>query len=130
MNDEYKAYSEIISDNLELEIMKERYPHDKEVIDGIYDLILETVLCQKDSIWIAKNEYPRELVKSKFLKLDSSHLEYVMDCLKHNTTKIRNIKGYVLSALFNAPTTISSYYQAEVNYDMAYGAFDETRKAN
>lgn len=130
LNDEYKAYSEIISDNLELEIMKERYPHDKEVIDGIYDLILETVLCQKDSIWIAKNEYPRELVKSKFLKLDSSHLEYVMDCLKHNTTKIRNIKGYVLSALFNAPTTISSYYQAEVNYDMAYGVFDETRKAN
>ena len=116
--DEYTAYAEIIRDNLELEIMYERYPFDREMIDGIYDLILEAVLCKGGSVIIASNEYPVQLVKSKFLKLNSMHLEYVMDCLKSNTSKVRNIKKYLLAALFNAPTTISGYYQAEVNHDM------------
>ena len=116
--DEYTVYAEIIRDNLELEIMYERYPFDREMIDGIYDLILEAVLCKGGSVIIASNEYPVQLVKSKFLKLNSMHLEYVMDCLKSNTSKVRNIKKYLLAALFNAPTTISGYYQAEVNHDM------------
>ena len=116
--DEYTAYAEIIRDNLELEMMYERYPFDREMIDGIYDLILEAVLCKGGSVIIASNEYPVQLVKSKFLKLNSMHLEYVMDCLKSNTSKVRNIKKYLLAALFNAPTTISGYYQAEVNHDM------------
>lgn len=116
--DEYTAYAEIIRDNLELEIMYERYPFDREMIDGIYDLILEAVLCKGGSVIIASNEYPVQLVKSKFLKLNSMHLEYVMDCLKSNTSKVRNIKKYLLAALFNAPTTIRGYYQAEVNHDM------------
>lgn len=67
---------------------------------------------------IASSRYPAELVKSKFLKLHSSHVEYVADCLKANTTKVRNIKKYLLAALFNAASTMSGYYQAEVNYDM------------
>ena len=66
---------------------------------------------------VAKNEYPVQLVKSKFLKLNSSHLEYVMDCMKQSTSKVRNIKKYLLAALFNAPTTMGGYYQAEVNHD-------------
>lgn len=116
--DEYEAYSEIIKDNLELNIMYERYPFDRELIEGIYDLILETVLCKNGSVIIASNEYPVQLVKSKFLKLNCMHLEYVMGCMKSNTSKVRNIKKYLLTALFNAPTTISGYYQAAVNHDM------------
>ena len=82
-------------------------------------LVLETILCQNPSIWISKNEYPTNLVKSKFLKLNHVHLEYVMGCMKDNTTKVRNIKNYLLSALFNAPTTMGSYYQSEVSHDQA-----------
>lgn len=116
--DEYSAYSEIIKENMEIDIMYERYPFDRELLDGIYDLILETVLCKSGSVVIARNEYPVQLVKSKFLKLNSMHIEYVMNCMKSNTSKVRNIKKYLLAALFNAPTTISGYYQAEVNHDM------------
>ena len=116
--DEYAAYSEIIKDNMEIEILYERYPFDRELLDGIYDLILETVLCKSGSVVIARNEYPVQLVKSKFLKLNSMHIEYVMNCMKSNTSKVRNIKKYLLAAMFNAPTTISGYYQAEVNHDM------------
>ena len=97
--------------------MRERYPYEKELIDGIYDLILETVLCKNDVIIVASNRYPAELVRSKFLKLNSSHIEYAIDCFKSNTTKVRNIKKYLLTTLFNAPSTISGYYQAEVNHD-------------
>ena len=119
MNDEYNAYAEIVRENLDIDSMCERFPQDVEVIEGIYDLVLETVLCRKSTIWISKNEYPVNLVKSKFLKLNHMHLEYVMGCMKDNTTKVRNIKNYLLSALFNAPTTIGSYYQSEYRHDMA-----------
>ena len=67
---------------------------------------------------IGGNRYPMSLVRSKFMKLTSTHVLYVMDCLKSNTTKVRNIRKYLLATLFNAPTTISSYYQAEVNHDL------------
>lgn len=116
--DEYIGYSKLIKGNLDWEILCDRYPYDRELLEGIYDLILETVLCKSGTVLIARNEYPVQLVKSKFLKLNSGHIEYVMDCLKGNTSKVRNIKKYLLAALFNAPTTISGYYQAEVNHDM------------
>ena len=121
LNDEYNAYAEIVRENLAIDIMLERYPEDEEIIEGIYDLVLETVLCQQPTIWISKNEYPTNLVKSKFLKLNNMHLEYVMACMKDNTTKIRNIKNYLLAALFNAPTTMSSYFQSEYSHDRACG---------
>ena len=111
------AYADIIRKNLEIDFLRERYPFDGELVEGIYDLVLETVLTKGETIIISSNEYPTQLVKSKFLKLNSSHVEYVIDCMQANTTKVRNIKKYLLSALFNAPTTISSYYQAAVNFD-------------
>lgn len=80
--------------------------------------MFETVLNQNKAILIASNQYSTQLVKSKFLKLDSSHIEYVMECFQENTTQIKNIKKYMLAALFNASTTINGYYQAEVNHDM------------
>lgn len=94
------------------------HPYDQEMVEGIYDLILETVLSKNEEITIAGNVYPKSFVKSKFLKLNYSHVEYVITCLGKNTTKVRNIKSYLLASLFNAGSTISSYYRAEVNHDM------------
>lgn len=115
-----RAYAEIIAENIELEHLKQGHRFDVELLDGIYELILETVVCKATSIVIASNEYPAELVRSKFLKLNSMHIEYVIDCFEHNSTKVRNIKKYLLAALFNAPSTISGYYSAEVHHDMPY----------
>ena len=117
MGSEVEAYTELIKENLEWDLFREYYPYEQELLDGIFDLILETVLCKSESIVIASNEYPAVIVRSKFLKLNSSHIEYVIDCFKANTTKVHNIKKYLLATLFNAPTTMSGYYQAEVNHD-------------
>lgn len=118
MGSDVEAYTELIRENLDMDILRERYPYDQELLDGIFDLILETVLCENESVIIASNKYPAALVKSKFLKLNSSHIEYAMQCLRTTTTKVHNIKKYLLATLFNAPSTISGYYQAEVNHDM------------
>lgn len=116
------GYAELIKENIEYPFLLERYPFERDVIEGIYELILETVLSQKDKIYIAKDCYPAELVKSRFLKLDFGHIEYILTCMRDNTAKVRNIKKYMLAALFNAPATIGNYYQAEVNHDMAHYA--------
>lgn len=112
------AYASVIKENLEIDLLIERSPIDAETLEGIYELVLETVLCRSDDMLIGSNRYPMSLVRSKFMKLNSLHVLYVMDCLKANTTKVRNIRKYLLATLFNAPTTISSYYRAEVNYDL------------
>ena len=116
--DEMLRYAEIIRENIALEELLYRNPSEQELIQGIFDLILETVLYQDKKIVIASNSYPAQLVRSKFLKLTYFHVTYVLDCMKRNTTRVRNIKKYLLAALFNAPTTIGGYYQAEVNHDM------------
>ena len=118
MGFDVEAYLKIIKENIELDILLERYPYDRELLTGIFDLILETVLCKNKFIIVASSEYPAELVRSKFLKLNMFHVEYAMDCMRKNTSKIHNIKKYLLAALFNAPSTISGYYQAEVNHDL------------
>ena len=88
------------------------------LVEEIYQLILETVQTEKDMIRIAGEYYPAGFVKGKLLKLNYSHIEYVLECMDKNTTKVRNIKQYLLAALFNAPSTIGSYYKAAVNHDM------------
>ena len=115
-----RAYAEIISENLELESLKTMHPYDVELLDGIYDLILEAVMCTSPYMVVASSEYPADLVRSKFLKLTAEHIEYVLDCFNHNITKVHNIKKYLMAALFNAPSTISGYYTAEVHHDMPY----------
>lgn len=110
-------YEKLIKKNIEYDLLVSRNPYDKDILDGMVDLMLEMVLAKADEVVISCNRYPTEIVKSKMLKLNSSHIEYVLDCLRSNTTKIKNIKKYLLAALFNASTTISSYYQAEVNHD-------------
>lgn len=115
--DETNAYRDLLMTNIEYEYLLEQYPYDKELVEGILDIILEAVVSQKDYTVVSSDMYPSQIVKSKFLKLNISHIEYVMDCFKANTTKVRNIKKYLMAALFNAPSTISGYYQAEVNHD-------------
>lgn len=117
---EMEIYEEIIKENIAFDDLLVAYPYETETIEGIAQLILETVLNKNESMIIASNTYPVELVKSKFLKLNYSHIEYVMDCFKNNTSKVKNIKKYLLAALFNAPSTMDSYYRAEVNHDMPF----------
>ncbi|GHU79961.1 transposase [Clostridia bacterium] len=112
------AYREVIEDNIEYPYMIERY--DKREVDEIVDLMLETVCTARTTIRVAGDDYPAELVKSKLLKLNSMHIEYVFECMKENTTEVRNIKKYMLAVLFNAPSTIDSYYSARVRHDL-YG---------
>lgn len=119
MEGEMDYYAQMIKDNIEYEYLLQRYPLKRELLEGILDLILETVLCQSKTMLIASNPYPIAHVKSKFLKLNYSHIVYVVDCLQENVSKVKNIKKYLLAALFNAPSTIEGYYQAEVNNDMA-----------
>lgn len=116
--DEMEGYSEIIKENIDYDSLLLAHPYDREMVEGILELILETVLSKNEEITIAGDVYPKNLVKSKFLKLNYSHVEYVINCLGKNTTKVRNIKSYLLASLFNAGSTISSYYRAEVNHDM------------
>lgn len=104
IQDEMSAYAGLIRENISLDVLLQGNSLDRELLEGIYELILETVLYKGERIVIASNVYPVELVKSKFLKLNDTHILYVLDCMKGNTTKVRNIKKYLLAALFNAPT--------------------------
>ncbi|HFL3599783.1 TPA: DUF6017 domain-containing protein [Clostridioides difficile] len=120
-NDAYKIYEEIIKDNIEYDFLLQDSSIDRDRLNEIVDLMLETVCTARKTIRIAGDDYPAELVKAKFMKLNSSHIQFVFDCMRENTTKIRNIKQYLRAVLFNAPTTIDSYYTALVAHDMASG---------
>ena len=121
-NDAYRVYEEIIKDNIEYNILLQDMKFDHDRLNEIVDIILETVCTSRKKIRIAGDDYPAELVKSKFMKLDSEHIRFVLDCMQENTTKIRNIKQYLKAVLFNAPSTIDSYYTSLVAHDMASGA--------
>ena len=119
-NSAIEIYREIIKDNIDYDILIQDPKMDKDRLDEIVEIMLETVCTARKTIRIAGDDYPAELVKSKFMKLNSSHVEFVLDCMRENTTKIRNIKQYLKAVLFNAPSTIDSYYTALVNHDL-YG---------
>ena len=106
-----------IRERLEIDLLVERYPLDRELYEGIYELVLDVMMNGVSEMEIASGTYPAEMVKERFSKLNSMHLEYVVGCLKTNTQKIENIKKYVLAALFSAPCTMDGYFQAKVNYD-------------
>ena len=118
--DEVEAYRDLIKENIEYDILTVKLKQDISMLDEIVDLLTETICTQKDSVIIAGDVYPATVVKSKLLKLNAEHIEYVIDCMKSNTTEVRNIKKYLLAALFNAPSTMDSYYTARVNHDL-YG---------
>ncbi|MFI3212727.1 MAG: DUF6017 domain-containing protein [Eubacteriales bacterium] len=118
----YENIKEIVYANIEFEhFQKHGSWSQQDRIGEIADIIIETLCSTKPFINIAGEDYPAKLVKEKLLKITSSHVTYVLECLDNNTTYIRNIKRYLLTTLFNAPSTIDSYYTAQANYDMKRG---------
>lgn len=115
-----EVYREIILENIEYTHLSQNSGYDRERLDELVELMVDTVCSARKTIRIAGDDFPAEAVKSRFMKLDSSHIEYVLSSMAENTTYVRNIKKYLLAALYNAPATISSYYTSLVNHDM-YG---------
>ena len=115
---DYAGYRELIREQIEYACLLDRYPTDRDTIEGIVDLMLEVALTKKPVLHIAGDDYPADFVRERFRRINYGHIEYVMACMQKNTSKVRNIKAYMLTALFNAPGTMNSYYRAEVNHDM------------
>ena len=116
----FQNYEKRIKANIGYDDLLIAHPLDIELIENLLDLIVEQMLSSSDETLIAGSKYPTEYVKRKLLKLDYTHMEYALECFKKNTTKVRNIKKYLLSILFNAPSTIEGYYNAEVHHDMPW----------
>jgi hypothetical protein len=114
------ALRHIIQRNIEYDFIAPH--HHREQLDEIVDIIVETLCSRRALITVAGDDYPAALVKDKLLRLTSAHIEYVMECLSQSTTNIRNIRKYILAALFNAPSTIDSYYSAMVRHDRNHEA--------
>ena len=123
---ERRSYEDYFRRSIEYDMLLQTNPYERGTLEGILDLLVDTCCSHKAYIRIAGDNKSGEVVRSRFMKLDSSHIQYVLSCLKENTTDVRNIRQYLLAALYNAPTTISAYYQAKVNYDF-YGNRDERR---
>ena len=113
-------YREIIRENICYDDFVREYPRDTEQLDEMVELMVEAVCSGKETIRVAGNNFPQEVVKSRLLKLDKEHIQFVFDCLRENTTRVRNMKQYLLTVLYNAPTTIENHYAARVNHDL-YG---------
>ena len=118
----FERYRDLILENIDYDVLASDPHVDREQLDEIVELVQETVCSTRSRIRVAGNDYPTEVVRAKLLKLNSEHIRFVMDCLKQNTTRIRNIRQYLLTALFNAPSTMASYYTALVAHDMAKAA--------
>mgnify|MGYP007038869107 FL=1 len=118
--DEREQYRALIRENIEYDILSANNPGDTMRLDELVELMLDTVCSKRSSIRVAGDEFPAEVVKSRFLKLEAQHIQYVLDSLKDNPPHIRNIKKYLLAALYNAPLTIENYYAAQINHDL-YG---------
>jgi len=116
------SYRKMIKDNIEYEYLIQDSHLDHECIDEMVDIMVDALCSTKSTLRISGNDFPVEVVKNQLLKLDSSHIQYVLDCLNENTTKVHNIKQYLLATLYNAPSTIGNYYSALVRHDM-YGSF-------
>ena len=114
--DSLEEIRELVLKNLEYEHIKNQ--HNRERLDEIVDLMVETLCSTKATINVAGDDYPAQLVKEKLLRINCMHIEYVFECLDKTTTYIRNIRRYLLATLFNAPSTIDNYYSALVNHDL------------
>ena len=117
---EIEQYRALIEENIDYDILLEEMPYEQERLEEIVGLMTDTVCFSRSHIRVAGSDFPAELVKSRLLKLNAEHIRFVFDCLKKNTTEIRNIRQYLLTALYNAPVSINSHYAAQVNHDL-YG---------
>ena len=120
---ERESYRELILENIEYDILTQNAQLDKARLDELVELMVDTVCSKRQTIRIAGDDYPAEVVRSRFLKLNASHIEYILDRMRENTTYVRNIKKYLLAALYNAPVTMDSYYTSLVSHDL-YGSGD------
>ena len=120
---EMESYRDLILENIEYDHLYREFTTYREDLDEIVELMVETVCAKRKTTRIAGSDFPHEVVRSRFLKLDSEHIRFVMDSLQKNTTEVRNMKQYLLTVLFNAPTTISNHYTAQVNHDMYAGGW-------
>lgn len=117
---EIEQYRALIEENIDSDILLEEMPYEQERLEEIVGLMTDTVCSSRSHIRVAGSDFPAEVVKSRLLKLNAEHIRFVFDCLKKNTTEIRNIRQYLLTALYNAPVSINSHYAAQVNHDL-YG---------
>ena len=113
-----RSYEKYFWDNLYIDDLYQSYPYDHGRIDEILELLVDTLCSTAKTIRCAGEDRPADVVKSRFMKLEYSHIQYVLDCIHENTTEVRNIKAYMLTTLYNAPLTIDHYYQTKVNHDM------------
>lgn len=116
---EMQQYREIIAQNISYDLLRQEYPHQQEQLEEILEILVETVCTTRQTVRVAGNNFPVEIVKARLLKLTAEHIRFVLGCLSRNTTKIRNIRQYLLTTLYNAPTTIDNYYAAMVSHDLA-----------
>ena len=114
-----RSYEEYFREQLEYEYLLQEYPYETESLEEILGLLVDTCCSVRKVIRIAGDDKPVDVVKSQFMKLTGEHIRFVLSCMKENTTKVRNMKQYLLTALYNAPLTISNYYSSRVNHDMA-----------
>ncbi len=119
LSEDRMRYESYLREHLDILSIKEEFPYDGAVIEGIVALLLDTLCTKKESIRISGEEKEANIVKAQFMKLNSDHIRYVLECMKSNTNKIRSMKQYLLASLYNAPFTMGSYYRAEANHDMA-----------
>ena len=118
---EAAAYRKLIRENLSIDSLLERHTLDTEIIECMLDILLETVISRRNTIWVSKAEYPASVVKSKLLKFRESHIDYALECINENKNSIRNIKSYMLTTLFNAPSTMECHDLSKANYEMSEG---------
>ena len=116
---EMEAYRKMISGNISYDLLCQEYPHQREQLEEILEILVETVCTTRQTVRVAGNNFPAEVVKGRLMKLTAEHIRFVLVCLSRNTTKIRNIRQYLLTTLYNAPTTIDNYYAAMVSHDLA-----------
>ena len=116
-----ETYRTVLRENISYGALLRDYGCDLEMLDGCVELMAEVCASTKETIRVNQEDIPIELVRSRFLKLDMAHIAYVLDYLSRNATPVGNIRGYMLSVLYNAPITIGHYYAAQVSHDMAQG---------
>ena len=119
--DQRQQYKDLIMENVSYDTLLCDYPYDKDILSEILELMVDVVCTTKTTVRISGDDKPAEVVKSQFLKLDSEHIRFVMGGLKENTTRIRNMRQYLLATLYNAPLTIGNYYRSLVSHDMSEG---------
>ena len=116
---EMRSCREIIAQSISYNLLRQEYPHQQEQLEEILEILVETVCTTRQTVRVAGNNFPAEVVKARLMKLTAEHIRFVLGCLSRNTTKIRNIRQYLLTTLYNAPTTIDNYYAAMVSHDLA-----------